>query len=314
MGDFQSTVNIFNALGIVGDLAFDGPIRAGSYNLNSSGTPNVIGYAYTVTNGINPEPSGAAGNAGTAQVGGTGAFAGILINPKEYPLRGVTGAPLGASIVLPDFAIGDLLIMGEVFVNIPGPASVGDAIAYSQATGALVSYVRNASFTASITTTVLTVTAITAGVLAIGSQLAGAGITPGTYIVSLGTGLGGTGTYNINNSQTVGSEVMSAANLPPTAFTATGSIAATTLTVSAVATGQLHVGDTVTGTGVLPNTVITAYGSGVGGTGTYTVNNTQTVSSTATLAGPTYIQITDASVTRYDTNSTGGVAAIRLTK
>lgn len=70
-----------------------------------------------------------------------------------------------------------------------------------------------------------------------------------------------------------------------TATSFTGAIAGTTLTVSAVASGFLMVGDTITGTGIAANTVITAFVSGTGGTGTYTVNNSQTVGSEA-MTGP----------------------------
>lgn len=62
----------------------------------------------------------------------------------------------------------------------------------------------------------------------------------------------------------------------------TASIAAFTLTVTAAAgaTGYvLGVGSRIYGVGVAANTVITALGTGTGGTGTYTVNNSQTVAS-----------------------------------
>ncbi len=70
-------------------------------------------------------------------------------------------------------------------------------------------------------------------------------------------------------------------NAPVVAFTA--SIAGTTMTVSAVASGVLAIGQYITGTGVTAGTRITALGSGTGGTGTYTVSVTQTVGSTATM-------------------------------
>lgn len=59
----------------------------------------------------------------------------------------------------------------------------------------------------------------------------------------------------------------------------TGSIAGTTLTVSAVASGTLAVGQTITALGVIGGSKITAFGTGSGGTGTYTVGKTQTLSS-----------------------------------
>jgi hypothetical protein len=66
--------------------------------------------------------------------------------------------------------------------------------------------------------------------------------------------------------------------------TVTGSISGTTLTVSAVSSGTLAVGDFINGTGVTGGTYITALGTGSGGTGTYTVNQSQTVASTTITA------------------------------
>lgn len=71
-------------------------------------------------------------------------------------------------------------------------------------------------------------------------------------------------------------------NAPAATFT--GSIATTTLTVTAVATGTLAVGQAVIGPSVSPGTFITALGTGTGGTGTYTVGVSQTVTS-GTLNG-----------------------------
>jgi microcystin-dependent protein len=59
-----------------------------------------------------------------------------------------------------------------------------------------------------------------------------------------------------------------------------GSISGTTMTVSGVTHGTLAVGDVLTGTGVTAGTTITAFDSGTGGAGTYTVSASQTVSST----------------------------------
>jgi hypothetical protein len=60
----------------------------------------------------------------------------------------------------------------------------------------------------------------------------------------------------------------------------TASISGTTMTVSAVTSGTIYVGCLITGTGVTANTTITAFGTGSGGVGTYTVSQSQTVSST----------------------------------
>jgi hypothetical protein len=56
-----------------------------------------------------------------------------------------------------------------------------------------------------------------------------------------------------------------------------GYITGTTLTVTLMKSGTIAVGQQVLADGVLPETVITALGSGSGGVGTYTVNRTQTL-------------------------------------
>lgn len=70
-----------------------------------------------------------------------------------------------------------------------------------------------------------------------------------------------------------------------TSASVTGSISGTTLTVTAVASGTIAVGQTVSGsaggTGVLPGTRISSFITGAGGTGTYGISISQIVSSTS---------------------------------
>ena len=68
-------------------------------------------------------------------------------------------------------------------------------------------YATPGSFTGSITSNVLTVTAITQGKIQLGQMIAGAGLTR-TRVVSYGTGTGGVGTYGVSPSPDVTSEVM----------------------------------------------------------------------------------------------------------
>jgi hypothetical protein len=145
----------------------------------------------------------------------------------------------------------------------------------------------SAVFTGSTSGTTLTVTAITNGTIAAGQSLFGVGVTNETVITALGTGTGGIGTYTINLSQTLTSRQM---NSTTVGAQVTGSISTTTLTVTAVASGTLFVGQTIQGTGVTALTIITALGTGSGGVGTYTVSTSQTVSST-TLYGLNFSQL-----------------------
>ena len=89
----------------------------------------------------------------------------------------------------------------------------------------------------------------------------------------------------------------------------TGSITGNVLTVTGITQGALSLGQTLAGTGIANGTTITAFGSGAGGNvndnGTYTVNISQTVSSTS-ISGyyqrPLAIQ---SSFVRINTNSNG---------
>ena len=67
-------------------------------------------------------------------------------------------------------------------------------------------YPTSGTYTGSIATTVLTITAVLQGdPISIGQWVNGTGVTAGTYITSYGTGTGGIGTYNVNVSQTASS-------------------------------------------------------------------------------------------------------------
>jgi hypothetical protein len=82
-----------------------------------------------------------------------------------------------------------------------------------------------------------------------------------------------------------------------TGATVTGSIAGTVMTVSAITTGVLAVGQKITGTGVTADTVITSLGTGAGGVGTYNVSPSQTAASTAiTVSAAVTISQSDPAV------------------
>jgi hypothetical protein len=79
---------------------------------------------------------------------------------------------------------------------------------------------------------------------------------------------------------TAGKNAMTAGPVTIVPLDFTGSITATTLTVTAVTTGTLYVGAVITGTGITAGTTITALGTGTGGIGNYTVSPSQSVGST----------------------------------
>jgi len=319
MSNFQSTVNFERALGVQGELLFTGPNRTKAALLHSaSAAYNIIGAtACTLTTAASD------GDPNVPEVvaaGGTGQFSGILCNPKVYANLGSSGNPLGASLTLPNDLNVELCLMGYLLValdNLPNP---GDLVTYDTTTGGLSSIPPVVKFTGSIATAggdttpivdTLTVSAITQGSIQVGSFLTGPNIQP-CQVIALGSGLGGTGTYIVNPlSQTASSGAITGTALPPPGFSATASQATTVLTVTAVGSGELAIGDAVVGTGYAPGTVITAFGSGVGGTGTYTVNVSKTVTST-TITGGTHAFVPNAVVDRY-APSTPGLTLIKLT-
>ena len=204
---FQTTSNFFTAIGVPGSLATITPDpRVVSRIVYSAGTANTFGFAYTESTAGDVQLDN------TVQVGGTGVFAGILVQPKSVATFGTTaGGTLAPTLNLPDYAAGELLQFGSVFVALPNSSALGDLVTYNTTTGAIAgTFAPTASFTASQATTVLTVSAITSGNLGVGSVIKDAsGNILGT-IISLGTGTGGTGTYNMSTSATVSSAAMTA--------------------------------------------------------------------------------------------------------
>ena len=82
--------------------------------------------------------------------------------------------------------------------------------------GALTNPTVATSTASSISGTVLTVGGTLTGNFEVGQIISGTGVTSGSEIISLGTGTGGAGTYNLSASSTVASESISAAAAPVT--------------------------------------------------------------------------------------------------
>lgn len=181
------------------------------------------------------------------------------------------------------------LIESGLNASPPTAASVTAAIA----TGA-------GSVTASISGNVLTVTAVASGSLAPGATLSGTGVTAGTKITSQLTGTtGDVGTYAVDTPQGVASTTITAAF--------------GTMTVSAVASGTLAVGQTLSGSGVTAGTKITGLGTGEGLTGTYYVDDDTVVASTTVTASGTDLSVTYDSVSGgflVDSGITGAASTI----
>jgi hypothetical protein len=125
---FQSTININQGFGVVGELILDGPLRADVLNLDVNG--GSVGLAFTKSN-----TTGVATQGGTIAAGVV--FAGILVNPKSYASYGSATGTLDPTLVLPGYARGEFLTMGTIVVALTTSANIGDLVVYTQATGAL---------------------------------------------------------------------------------------------------------------------------------------------------------------------------------
>lgn len=157
-----------------------------------------------------------------------------------------------------------------------------------------------ASFTGSIAGTILTVSAIASGNIVVGQTLSGTGgggVTALTKVLQQLTGsAGGVGTYIVSASQIVLSTAIAGAY--------------GILTVSAVASGTLAIGQTVVGTGVTVSTQIVSLISGTGGTGTYAVDVSQTAISAAMTTAATGAVVTYDSTSGAFVISSGVLGAV----
>lgn len=106
--------------GVVGEISHAGPIRAVSAILSSADEKlNIFGLAYTYKDD----------SVESVQVGGKGAFAGIMINPKAYRIEEVF-ARNGTQ--------GEFLTMGEVFVELKEVAGkINAPVVFDEADGSL---------------------------------------------------------------------------------------------------------------------------------------------------------------------------------
>lgn len=125
---FPSTVRADIAVGFVGDLAFEGPLKGAAYVLNSADAANnVIGRAFTWSAD------------GVARAGGAGAFMGILANRAEYTTAGTSaGGALAPSTTLRNGEVGDFVRQcAGIFVELASGFAVGNYVIYNTTTGVL---------------------------------------------------------------------------------------------------------------------------------------------------------------------------------
>lgn len=199
---FQSSVALNQGFGVVGEIVFEGPLRATPGVVKGTAANIVVGRAFTI------DPAD-----GQYTPGGAFTFGGILANPKALQSIGTSAnGPLAPTLTVPAGTVADFVNMGLINVALLNACNIGDKVTYATADGQLSALAPTTSVTGSISTTTLTVTAVASGSapLAVGQVISGANVTPGTVITALGTGTGGTGTYTVSVSQTAASGTITA--------------------------------------------------------------------------------------------------------
>lgn len=162
------------------------------------------------------------------------------------------------------------------YIDLVAPAVAGtNTVTFPAATGT-VALTANPTFTGTTAVATLTASENITGSKTVSGRLLSASQTVNIsqYLYMSGTG---------QAKLPVGSTAQRAG-----AFSGTGQISGTTLTIANVTSGSLYIGATIAGTGVTSGTRITDFLTGSGGIGTYTVSVSQTV-----VAGTS---ITDAPV------------------
>ena len=119
----QTSVNKYQVIGVPGEFADDSPSRVTPFAClaNSTAQPTV-GYVFT---------QGTADN--EAKVGGSGAYLGVLVEPKQY----ANYNNLNASLEVKPGTNGEICSMGHIFVKSATAFQPGYLAEYEPATGAI---------------------------------------------------------------------------------------------------------------------------------------------------------------------------------
>lgn len=222
---FQKTVQLQQAAAVAGDFASANP-RASF--VSHEGTLVAGSAGVTVARFAWRNASGQVSNSvvGTANA--------LSLRPAGFVHRRqgealITNYLGETSNLIPQGFEVTLMMTGDYWANqITNPASIGQKAFANLATGEIQTATAGATIagfvgTASYATNVMTVTAVTSGTVKIGDAVTGAGVPANTYVVSFGTGTGGTGTYNLSTSPgTVAAQAVTTSSYVETDFFVTG--------------------------------------------------------------------------------------------
>lgn len=120
----QKSVNQYQVLGVPGEFADDSPSRVAPYScLDNEGVQPAVGCVFTQGTKDNE-----------AQVGGSGAFLGVLVEPKQYANF---NGDLTATLTVNPGTNGQICSMGHIFVKSASAFKPGYLAEYEPATGVI---------------------------------------------------------------------------------------------------------------------------------------------------------------------------------
>ena len=215
---------------------------------------------------------------------GSSFYVGVQLGPDQT--ANFNGYISGTTLTVELVQTGTIRV-GMVLKPVQGDFSANTTItALGTGSGGLGTYTVNNSqsagqstFTGSIATTVLTIAGSVTGTAAgYGMYVTGSGLTAGTLVTGNGTGSGGAGTYNINHTQTVGSESMVGYEQ------ITGTVFPTVAVTDSNSNSYSQIATTLQNTGDAPPFVVNRYLAinGTGGSG-------HTVTATPSAGDPSMI-------------------------
>ena len=264
------------------------------YSLNATLTPVIIGQLITNTGNVGITDNGL----NVYITDGANRYSWRISSPTYAIFNGsITGTTLTVTsmvsgTIVPGQALFGIGVNNETVIAANGTGSGGVGTYTLNITNSVIASRMNSTavaavVTASIATNVLTVTAVTSGVLYPGQTIQGAGVTVNTIINALGSGTvqstsvaaGGTG-YAVNDTVTiVGGTYTTAASYTVTAVSGSTVTALTQTNAGSYTSTPISPVTTQTsgsGSGLSLNVT---FGTGTGGAGTYTLSGSQTVAS-----------------------------------
>lgn len=119
----QKTVNQYQVIGVPGEFADDSPHRCAPYSCLANGSAQpAVGCVFT---------QGTADN--EAKVGGSGAYLGVLVEPKQY----ANYANLNPTLAVNAGTNGEICDMGHIYIKSAAAFAPGYLAEYDPATGVI---------------------------------------------------------------------------------------------------------------------------------------------------------------------------------